>query len=381
MVDAHQLLHDLGGDGDLAAGDGPEPRLPQRAQRLLRRVGVVERPGRDRLGQVLVARAGAVRLVEEASGFCGGEHGRASRAVAWPSGVGRFPDRLSPAPPVGYDRASTLPAKAPASPAREEPACSRPPSPAACRSPPGSPSPTSCGRRGGSTAPRSSDAKRDATLLALKEQEDAGIDIVGDGEQSRQHFVHGFLERVEGIDFAHKVEMGIRDDRYKAMVPQVVGPLRLKGRVHASEAQLARAHTKTQAEVHPARPDDDRRHHRRPPLRRQGEDGDGLRRAAQPGGARAGDGRRRRHPVRRAGLQRLHGRGDGVGHRRAGARRRRASRARPPCTSATATASRPTSTGRRRSAASGASTRRSSRRSPRAGSTRCRSSAATRRCR
>ena len=87
-------------------------------------------------------------------------------------------------------------------------------------------------------------AKADATLLWIKQQEDAGLDIVTDGEQSRQHFVHGFLEQVEGIDFAHKVEMGIRGDRYKAMVPQVVAPLRLKGRVHAFEAQLARAHTK-----------------------------------------------------------------------------------------------------------------------------------------
>jgi 5-methyltetrahydropteroyltriglutamate--homocysteine methyltransferase len=86
-------------------------------------------------------------------------------------------------------------------------------------------------------------AKRDATLLALKVQEDAGIDILTEGEQARQHFVHGFLEQVEGIDFAHKVEMGIRKDRYKAMVPQVVAPLRLKGRVHAFEAQAARAHT------------------------------------------------------------------------------------------------------------------------------------------
>jgi 5-methyltetrahydropteroyltriglutamate--homocysteine methyltransferase len=85
--------------------------------------------------------------------------------------------------------------------------------------------------------------KLDATLLALKVQEDAGIDIVSDGEQSRQHFVHGFLECVDGIDFAHKVEIGIRADRYKAMVPQVVGPLRLKGRVHATEARHARAHT------------------------------------------------------------------------------------------------------------------------------------------
>lgn len=87
-------------------------------------------------------------------------------------------------------------------------------------------------------------AKADATLLWIKAQEDAGLDIVGDGEQARQHFVHGFLEQVEGIDFEHKVKMGIRDNRYDAMVPQVVSTLRLKGRVHAFEAQLARAHTK-----------------------------------------------------------------------------------------------------------------------------------------
>ena len=86
-------------------------------------------------------------------------------------------------------------------------------------------------------------AKRDATVLAIKLQEDAGIDIVTEGEQARQHFVHGFLERIEGIDFAHKVEMGIRNDRYKAMVPQVVAPLRLRSRVHADEARAARAHT------------------------------------------------------------------------------------------------------------------------------------------
>jgi len=88
------------------------------------------------------------------------------------------------------------------------------------------------------------EAKADATIMWIKAQEDAGLDVVGDGEQSRQHFVHGFLEAVEGIDFEHKVKMGIRDNRYDAMVPQVVAPLRLKGRVHAFEAQLARAHTK-----------------------------------------------------------------------------------------------------------------------------------------
>ena len=93
------------------------------------------------------------------------------------------------------------------------------------------------------------EAKRDATLVWIKAQEDAGLDIVTDGEQSRQHFVHGFLEAVDGIDFEHKVEMGIRNDRYKAMVPQVVGPLKLKGRVHGTEARFARAHTKKKLKI------------------------------------------------------------------------------------------------------------------------------------
>jgi len=91
--------------------------------------------------------------------------------------------------------------------------------------------------------------KLDATLVSLKLQEDAGIDIVTDGEQSRQHFVHGFLEFVDGIDFAKKVEMGIRNDRYKAMVPTVTGALKLKGRVHGAEAQFARAHTKRKLKI------------------------------------------------------------------------------------------------------------------------------------
>jgi 5-methyltetrahydropteroyltriglutamate--homocysteine methyltransferase len=92
-------------------------------------------------------------------------------------------------------------------------------------------------------------AKLDATLLWIKLQEDAGIDVVCDGEQSRQHFVHGFLEFVDGIDFAHKVEMGIRANRYKAMVPTVRGEARLKGRVHQAEARFARSHTNRKLKI------------------------------------------------------------------------------------------------------------------------------------
>jgi 5-methyltetrahydropteroyltriglutamate--homocysteine methyltransferase len=93
------------------------------------------------------------------------------------------------------------------------------------------------------SGPELAAGKLDATVLAIKLQEDAGIDVVSDGEQSRQHFVHGFLELVDGIDFGKRVEMGIRNNRYKAMVPTVTGALRLKGRVHAAEARHARAHT------------------------------------------------------------------------------------------------------------------------------------------
>jgi 5-methyltetrahydropteroyltriglutamate--homocysteine methyltransferase len=89
-------------------------------------------------------------------------------------------------------------------------------------------------------------AQRDATLLWVKIQEDAGIDCVTEGEQSRQHFVHGFVEFVDGIDTAHKVAMGIRNNRYEAIVPQVVAPLKLKGRAHGTEAKLMRAHTTRQ---------------------------------------------------------------------------------------------------------------------------------------
>src|SRR5215510_8263117 len=87
------------------------------------------------------------------------------------------------------------------------------------------------------------EGQRDAVLVALAAQETAGIDIVTDGEQGRQHFVHGFLTRVAGVDFAKRVTIGIRADRYKAEVPTVVGPISRMGPVHADEARFARAHT------------------------------------------------------------------------------------------------------------------------------------------
>ena len=87
------------------------------------------------------------------------------------------------------------------------------------------------------------EGKRDAVLLALREQEQAGIDIVTDGEQTRRHFVWGFVEQLDGIDFSKMVTIGIRADRYQANVPTVTGPVRRRGAIHGEDVRWARAHT------------------------------------------------------------------------------------------------------------------------------------------
>jgi 5-methyltetrahydropteroyltriglutamate--homocysteine methyltransferase len=88
------------------------------------------------------------------------------------------------------------------------------------------------------------EGKRDAVLLALREQEQAGIDIVTDGEQTRRHFVWGFVEQIEGVDFSKMVTIGIRADRYQANVPTVTGPVHRRGSIHADDVRWARANTK-----------------------------------------------------------------------------------------------------------------------------------------
>ena len=87
-------------------------------------------------------------------------------------------------------------------------------------------------------------AKRDAALIWIKEQEDAGIEVVSDGEQFRTHFVHGFLESVDGIDWTLKTKMGIRNNRYVVDVPTVTGQPKRSRPVHRDEAAFCRSHTK-----------------------------------------------------------------------------------------------------------------------------------------
>jgi len=91
--------------------------------------------------------------------------------------------------------------------------------------------------------------KQDAALLWLKRQEDAGLDIVTDGEQFRIHFVHGFLEHVAGIDWQKKTQMGIRNNRYTVDVPTVTGALERKKPVHGDEVRFTRSHTRWRLKV------------------------------------------------------------------------------------------------------------------------------------
>ncbi len=91
--------------------------------------------------------------------------------------------------------------------------------------------------------------KERAALEWLRVQESAGIDIVGDGEQFRVHFVHGFLERLQGIDWNRKTPMGIRNNRYIAEVPTVTAALHRPTAVQVADAAFMRANTKRKLKI------------------------------------------------------------------------------------------------------------------------------------
>jgi 5-methyltetrahydropteroyltriglutamate--homocysteine methyltransferase len=87
------------------------------------------------------------------------------------------------------------------------------------------------------------EAQRDAVRIAVLEQLRAGIDTITDGEQSRKHFVHGFAERLEGVDGTKRQSRGIRDDRYDAVCPTVTGEVRRTQPVHLDEVRFTRTLT------------------------------------------------------------------------------------------------------------------------------------------
>ncbi|HBN88506.1 methionine synthase [Rheinheimera aquimaris] len=87
------------------------------------------------------------------------------------------------------------------------------------------------------------DGKQDALCLSLHEQQLAGVDIVSDGEQTRQHFVTTFIEHLSGVDFTKRETVRIRN-RYDASVPTVVGPVSRPKPVFVNDAKFLRQQTK-----------------------------------------------------------------------------------------------------------------------------------------
>lgn len=86
------------------------------------------------------------------------------------------------------------------------------------------------------------EGKKDALRLSLADQQAAGIDILSDGEQTRQHFVTTFIENLDGVDFENRRVMTIRD-RYEAAVPTVVAAVTRKHAVFVEDAAFLRQHT------------------------------------------------------------------------------------------------------------------------------------------
>lgn len=85
--------------------------------------------------------------------------------------------------------------------------------------------------------------KQDALRLSLHDQQHAGIDIVSDGEQTRQHFVTTFIEHLSGVDFEKRKTVKIRD-RYEANVPVVVDAVSRQKPVFVKDAKYLRSQTK-----------------------------------------------------------------------------------------------------------------------------------------
>lgn len=84
--------------------------------------------------------------------------------------------------------------------------------------------------------------KQDALRIILQEQQSAGVDILSDGEQTRQHFVTTFIENLSGVDFENKKTVRIRN-RYDASVPGIIGPVSRQKPVFIEDAKFLRSQT------------------------------------------------------------------------------------------------------------------------------------------
>ena len=162
-------------------------------------------------------------------------------------------------------------------------------------------------------------AQDDATLLAIRDMERAGIDIITDGEMRRESYSNRFATALDGIDNETPATITNRAGR-SVKVPRVVGKIRRSMPVEVERHDVPAAQHRAQGEDHAARPVHHGAAGQERVLRRRRRDGDGLRRRGERGGARPPGRRRRRDPARRAlAAQRS---GGGQAHRGQGDRSR-----------------------------------------------------------
>src|SRR5580704_12429009 len=91
-------------------------------------------------------------------------------------------------------------------------------------------------------------AQNDATLVAIKAQEDAGLDIITDGEIRRESYSNRFATALEGVDLDNP---GTALDRsgHPNPVPRIVGKIRRKGPVEVRDLQFLMAHTRSRVKM------------------------------------------------------------------------------------------------------------------------------------
>jgi 5-methyltetrahydropteroyltriglutamate--homocysteine methyltransferase len=95
------------------------------------------------------------------------------------------------------------------------------------------------------------EAQDDAVRLALRDQEEAGIDIVSDGEQRRRHYVWGFLDGLTGTNTTELGKKRTRGGRYVAEqeVARITGELTRPGPIMGPALAFAKAHTRSPVKV------------------------------------------------------------------------------------------------------------------------------------
>src|SRR6266849_6644562 len=84
------------------------------------------------------------------------------------------------------------------------------------------------------------EAQDDATLLAIRDMERAGIDIITDGEMRRESYSNRFATALDGVDNDNPATITNRAGR-KTAVPRVVGKVRRKGPVAVGDMKFLRS--------------------------------------------------------------------------------------------------------------------------------------------